>query len=48
MEEDVSIGLHRKARSRHGKERERMISWGCTADPKFEVVKQKEPLYQRD
>ena len=47
MEEDDSISSHRKAKADTEK-RERVIGWGTQLTQKFEVVKRKEPLYQRD
>ena len=44
MEEDDFINLHRKAKA----DTEESDRLGCTANPKFEVVKRKEPLSQRD
>ena len=44
MEEDVFINLKLKAEA----DTEKSDRLGCTADSKFEFVKQKEPLSQRD
>ena len=44
MEEDDFINLQLKAEA-DTKKSDRL---GCSADSKFEVVKQKEPLFQRD
>ena len=44
MEEDDFINLQLKAEA-DTRESDRL---GCSADSKFEVVKQKEPLSQRD
>ena len=44
MEEDDFINLQLKAKA-DTKESDRL---GCSADLKFKVVKQKEPLSQRD
>ena len=44
MEEDDFINLQLKAKA-DTKESDRL---GCSADSKFKVVKQKEPLSQRD
>ena len=44
MEEDDFINLQLKAEA----DTEKSDRLGCTADPKFEVVKRKEPLSQGD
>ena len=49
MEEDDFISSHSKAKADTEKrERERVIGWGTQLTQKFEVVKRKKPLYQRD